>query len=193
MDDINVDAPEGMTYAEWEASNVSGSGVQGRSCSCSCNMRPAARAVQLQQNAACSRKLACLLRGPDSLSTQRSPLPGVRPGRPLLPHANPSPLPAPPCHPARALQATQQVQIPAWLQKVLRLPGGAIIVALILFPLTLVGSKVVQRDAAGCSREVPQSVLFAQVHGTVAGCQALHPPSLPARGPPSVPAPAMNP
>jgi hypothetical protein len=55
VDDINVDAPEGQTYAEWEASN-----------------------------------------------------------------------------------ATQQIQLPRWVQAILRLPGGVIILALILLPLTLI-------------------------------------------------------
>lgn len=55
VDDINVDAPEGMTYAEWEASN-----------------------------------------------------------------------------------ATQQIQLPRWVQAILRLPGGVIILALIMLPITLI-------------------------------------------------------
>ncbi|KAI7837043.1 hypothetical protein COHA_009120 [Chlorella ohadii] len=55
VDDINVDAPEGMTYAEWEASN-----------------------------------------------------------------------------------ATQQIKLPRWVQAILRLPGGVIILALIMLPLTLI-------------------------------------------------------
>ena len=32
VDDINVDAPEGMTYAEWEASNVGAACAAGLLC-----------------------------------------------------------------------------------------------------------------------------------------------------------------
>lgn len=35
-------------------------------------------------------------------------------------------------------QATQQIQLPRWVQAILRLPGGVIILALIMLPITLV-------------------------------------------------------
>lgn len=38
------------------------------------------------------------------------------------------------------LQATQQIKLPRWVQAILRLPGGVIILALIMLPLTLVGA-----------------------------------------------------
>jgi hypothetical protein len=66
VEDINVDAPEGMSYAEWEASN-----------------------------------------------------------------------------------AMHQVKIPRWLEAFLRIPGGFIILLLILFPLTLVRSGSTASTAPG--------------------------------------------
>lgn len=42
-------------------------------------------------------------------------------------------------HPhAHRPQATQQIQLPRWVQAILRLPGGVIILALIMLPITLV-------------------------------------------------------
>lgn len=40
--------------------------------------------------------------------------------------------------PLGSLQATQQIKLPRWVQAILRLPGGVIILALIMLPLTLV-------------------------------------------------------
>lgn len=114
-----MDAPEGMSYAEWEASNVS----MFRGCTPAASSSHAAPARPLLP------RLVAVVSGCDH-------------------HARLPDLP----RPRSRLQAMHQVKIPRWLEAFLRIPGAAIILLLILFPLTLVSGSVSVQKGGPCGR-----------------------------------------
>lgn len=78
----------------------------------------------------CVYWLWCVGVGPPAGAPVRAALPAC-----LYIPPHPTPLPQP-----SAPQAAHPVQLPKWMEKLLRIPGAGILLLLILFPLTLVRS-----------------------------------------------------
>ena len=148
VSDINVDAPEGMSYAEWEASNVR----KGGSCCCCwwcCCWRLHDVSLQLIAAATSSGSAGecpCLC---PVVAVQLAGGPGApanpRPDTQLFsapPSLPPPPPPPPPPTPPLHTQLAGQVQVPAWVAALLRVRGGKwillLLVLCVFIPLILV-------------------------------------------------------